>query len=408
MTREFIDFVNTHRDEDTARLLLSAARYPSVDMASAVQQIEGLRTAREKWPSLLRCEEFRYPPRLNREQASAEAVAECRVDECLKDLSLDGHFVADPAALCVADLTGGMGVDTMAFARVCREVDYVERDPQLCTLAEENFRVLGLGNVHIHCCDSMKWLLGQKEKGRRFDIIFIDPARRDGLGRKMVGFDSCEPNILQNLPLLYKCCRFLIVKASPMIDIDLGCRQLKKVENVFVLVCRGECKEVAFMCGGLEDETLIHAVVADADNSQYFCITRKEESEAELVLADRVGAYLYEPNAAVMKSGAFAMLCQEFDVEALAPNTHLYTSDSLKDDFPGRIFEVLGEIKLVKPSVAAAVPEGRAHVLTRNYPVRADELQKRLGLKEGGDIYIVATTIGKNKSGFLCSIVSRK
>lgn len=403
MTREFIDFVNAHKDEDTARLLLSASRYPSIDMPAAVQQIEGLRTAREKWPGLLACKEFLYPPRPNREQASSEAVAERRVEACLEDLSLDTHHVADPSTLRVADLTGGMGIDTIAFAHVCHEVEYVERDVMLCSLAESNFKSLGLNNVRVHQADCIEWLHEQAAQQVVFDIIFVDPARRDTHGRKMVGFDSCIPNILEHMELLRRCCHFLVVKASPMIDIDLGCRQLKHVENVFVLAYRGECKEVAFMCSKTLDQPLIHSIVVDGDNLQYFCFTRKEEREADLDLTDWVGEFLYEPNVAVMKAAPYAMLTQEYDVWALAPNTHLYTSDDFEESFPGRAFHILKEIKLSKKDVATAIPDGKAHVVTRNYPVSAVDLQRQLGLKEGGDLYVIATTVGSRPCGFLCS-----
>lgn len=400
--RETLAFAREHQDEDTARLLLSASRYPGIDMPLAVQQIEGLRTAREKWPSLLACEEFLYPPRLNREQASSEAVARRRVDACLEDLSLDGKYVADPATLSVADLTGGMGVDTLAWAKVCKEVDYVERDIALCNLMEYNCRALGADNIRIHHGDSIEWLRARAGEQRVFDIIFIDPARRNSQGRKVVGFDSCEPNILEHLPLLRRCCRFLIVKASPMIDIDLGCRQLKHVENVFVLAFRGECKEVAFMCSDTHDQPLIHSIMVDGDNWQYFCMTRAEERETELHLADDIGRYLYMPNVAVMKAAPFAMLTEEFDVEALAPNTHLYTSEWLQEDFPGRVFEVLREISLSRKAIQAVLPDGKAHVMVRNYPAEADVLQRQLGLKEGGDLFVVATTIGQRRVGLLC------
>ena len=399
MTKEFIDFVKSNEDEDTARLLLSAARYPDIDMPLAVQQIEGRRTAREKWPSLLECEEFLYPPRLNREQASSEAVARSMVSNCLDEVSLDGHHVANPKLLHVADLTGGMGIDTLAFARMCKEVDYVERNPDLCTMMKHNSKALGINNIHVHCGDSMAWLAAED---RHYDILYIDPARRSTAGRKVVAFEACEPDILQHLHLLRSRCRYLLVKASPMIDIDLGCRQLKQVTNVYVIACRNECKEVTFLCAPLHEETIIHSIVADADSRQYFCFTRNEEREAELYLADEVGDYLYEPNVAVMKAGPYAMLCEEYDVEALAPNTHLYTSDMLVDDFPGRIFRVLREVPLNSKAIKEILPDGKAHVVTRNYPVAAAELQKQLGLKEGGDRFVIATTLGSHRTGFIC------
>ena len=184
MTREFIDFVKEHLHDDTSRLLLSAARYPSIDMAAAVQQIEGRRMCHEKWPSLEPYDEFLYPPRLNREQSSSEATAEHKAETIFK-------LCGDTAPLSVADLTGGMGIDSIAFARRQQSshhpefhVDYVERDPILCSLMEHNRNVLGLDNLAVHCGDSMEWLATH----HHFDIIYIDPARRSASGQKVAAF----------------------------------------------------------------------------------------------------------------------------------------------------------------------------------------------------------------------------
>ncbi len=397
MNREFIDFVTTHEHEDTARLLLSAARYPSVDMPAAVQQIEGRRTAREKWPSLLACDDFLYPPRLNREQASSEETARHKAS-----LLADG---AQP--LSVADLTGGMGIDTLAFAAVAAEVHYVERNPQLCRLMEHNSKALGQENIRVHCADCLQWLSTLHSP---FSALFVDPARRAATGRKVAAFEDCEPDILQHLGLLRSRCQWLMVKASPMIDIDLACRQLGAVAAVHVVSVRGECKEVLFVCCGaaavppsepvIRCTMLPHSPLSVLRSPLRF--TRSEEAAAEAHLCAAVGTYLYEPDAALMKGGPFNLICQWMDLQKLAPNTHLYTADCLVDAFPGRTFHVLQELKPTRKAVAAAIPDGRAHVVTRNYPVEAAALQRQLGLKEGGDLFVVAATVGTRPCAFLC------
>lgn len=393
MTREFIDFVTAHEHEDTARLLLAAARYPSVDMPAAVQQIEGRRTAREKWPSLLACDDFLYPPRLNREQASSEATARHKA----------AILAADAPLQTVADLTGGMGVDALAFAAVAAEVHYAERNEQLCSLMEHNSKALGLENISVHRGDSLEWLASD---GRHFDILFVDPARRAATGRKVAAFEDCEPDILQHLVLLRSRCRWLMVKASPMIDIDLACRQLGSVAAVHVVSVRGECKEVLFVCCGADavapPEPVIRCAALPAVAAAVPPFTRSEEAAAAPRYGDAVGSYLYEPDAALMKAGPFNLICQWMNLEKLAPNTHLYTADRLVDAFPGRTFRVLQEIKPSRKSVAEAIPGGKAHVVTRNYPVEAAALQRQLGLKEGGDLFVVAATVGTRPCAFLC------
>lgn len=404
MTREFIDFINAHKDEDTARLLLSAARYPDIDMPLAVQQIEGRRTAQEKWPSLLACEGFLYPPRLNREQASSDETAVHKV-------YLADSLCGEGAFLAVADLTGGMGIDSIAFAQhtrfvnplrtqVLAHVDYVERNEELCTLMEHNRKALCLENISVHCGDSMEWLTAED---RHFDILFIDPARRSASGRKMAAFEDCEPNILQHMELLRSRCRWLMVKASPMIDIDLACRQLGDVAEVHIVSVKGECKELLFVCGVHEGETVIHCVARNRPGEFYNGdFTRSEEAAAAGRYCAAVGKYLYEPDAAIMKGGPFNCISQWWDLDKLAPNTHLYTSDRQIRDFPGRLFRVLDETKLDRKAVRAAIPDRKAHVVTRNYPVAAADLQRQLGLTEGGNLFIIATTVGSRRTAFLC------
>ena len=385
MTKEFIDFVNAYKDEDTARLLLSAARYPAIDMPAAVQQIEGLRTAREKWPGLLACEEFIYPPRLNREQSSSETTARYKV-------SVISSFKSHPSSFTVADLTGGMGIDTLAFAKVAQHVDYVERDPQLCSLMEHNLRALGVYNVTVHCADSMEWLM----TAGRYDLIFVDPARRAASGRKVAAFEDCMPNILEHDEMLRMHCRMLMVKASPMIDIDLGCRQLGNVNEVHVVGVKGECKEVLFVCGEPQGEPRITCGEVS--------FTRSEEAATKARYCQTIGRYLYEPDAMLMKGGPYKIIAERYGIEQLGHNTHLYTSEKRVAGFPGRMFEVMQELKLSRKEVAASIPDGKAHVVTRNYPVEAAVLQRQLGLKEGGDIFVVATSVGDRKCGFLCKM----
>ena len=388
MTKEFIDFAKQHLNEDTARLLLSAARYPSVDMPAAVQQIEGLRTAREKWPSLP--DDYVYPPRLNREQASSEATARYKAT-----------LLA--AAGRVADLTGGMGIDTLALSAVADHVDYVERDSMLCTLMEHNLALLGIDNVTVHCADSLQWIA---QTTVPLTTLYLDPARRSSAGRKVAAFEDCSPNLLEQLPLLRARCRQLLVKASPMIDISLALSQLGQVAEVHVVALRGECKEVLFVCEKTQDEPVIHCVdLKGSKNLQDFSFRRSEEATAPFRCCDAVGCYLYEPHAALMKGGPFRLIGQRFGLQQLAPDTHLYTSSSLVSDFPGRTFEVLQELPLNRKAVLTAVAGGKAHVVVRNFPAEAAALQKQLGLTEGGDLFVVATTVGSRRAGFLCKIV---
>ena len=290
-----------------------------------------------------------------------------------------------------------MGIDSIAFARAGMTVDYVERDAGLCALMERNCRALGLDNVTVHCADSLEWLETLNTEHLTLNNIYIDPARRAASGRKVAAFEDCEPDLLSCLPRLLGACSRLLVKASPMIDIDLACRQLGTVEEVHVVGLKGECKEVLFLCGGDAVEPTIKCF--------NLIFTRSQEAATDPRFCASVGRYLYEPDATIMKGGPFNLICSWFGLEKLARNSHLYTSDERVGEFPGRCFEVLQELKLSRKAVAEALPEGKAHVVVRNYPVEAAVLQRQLGLREGGDLFVVATTVGSRLTGFLCSRV---
>ena len=395
MTKESIDFARSHLHDDTARLLLSAARYPGIDMPDAVQQIEGLRTAEVKWPSLFKRDGLIYPPRLNREQASSEATA-------LYKASLN------PLCARIADLTGGMGIDTLAFAAVAEHVDYVERDPALCSMMEHNLHTLGITNVSIHCDDSLAWLESQE----RFDMLYIDPSRRSVAGRRVAAFEDCTPNLLASLPLLRSRCRHLLVKASPMIDIRRATEQLGAASEVHIVAVHGECKEVLFLCGEEQSEPQINCVELANGYSQagagriistiLLSFAPQEEASAEPQYSDCVERYLYDPHSALRKAGCYRLLGQRCGLPKLGPNTHLYTSPTLLPGFPGRVFEVLQEVGIDRKAVKSVLPDSKAHVVVRNFPAEASDLQRQLGLREGGDLFLIATTLGSRHLALLC------
>lgn len=396
ITPKEIAFAVRHRDDDVARLLLQGDRYPEMDMPIVAQQIEGWRQAQEKWPSLACCDLLWYPPRLNREQSSSEATARYKA----------ALFVRPDD--CLVDLTGGMGIDSLFAMRAGASVDYIERDDALCAGMAHNLEVLSAGQCRVHCADSIEWVARQ---GRHYDIIYIDPARRNAQGGKVSAFEDCTPNLLQHLDLLLNHCERMVIKASPMIDLATARRQLgQSLCETHIVAVKGECKEVLFVCrrkAGEGAEMVSCTNIEDPGQPELFigrafAFTTEEEAHAIPEFCQDVGRYLYEPHAALMKGGAFNLVCQRYDVKKLARNTHLYTADEPKAAFPGRVFEVIDIIALNTKSIRSILPEGKAHVVSRNYPVAADPLRKQLSLKEGGELFVIATTVGVRKTGLLC------
>lgn len=393
--RRTLDYAWAHREEEATRLLLGKGA-EGVDLRRVAQQIEGWQSARRKWPQLALCRDYRYAPRLNREQSSSEATAGYK-------RSLLAGRMCDDALM--ADLTGGMGIDTLALASLTqREVAYVERDVALCDLMRHNAEVLGCANVRVHCADSMEWLA---QHAQQYDLLYLDPARRDGLGRKVAAFEDCMPNIVEHIELLKSRTRRLLVKASPMMDIDAGATLFGGGVEVHVVSVGGECKELLYLWDAArgEEPLTLHCVATDGKAVRDFAFRREEEQACEGCYAAQMGRYLYEPEASLMKGGPYKLLGARCGVQLLGRNTHLYTSTELREWEWGRRWEVLQELPLNRKAVRAALPEGRAHVVTRNYPVRAEVLQRQLGLAEGGELFVVATTMGQRKVGLLCRSV---
>ena len=401
------DFAWQHRFDDPVRLLLGKAP-EGVDMRLVAQQIEGWQTARHKWPSLAANPRVLYPPRLNREQASSEATAAYKaslVEEGLR----------------VADLTGGMGIDTMALARVAENVDYFEVNPALCDLVRSNAATLGLANITVHNGDSLAC-------EARYDFALIDPARRDAAGRRVAAFEDCTPDILAAMPRLRQMTSRLMIKASPMVDISQAFAQLPPVAELHIVAVRGECKELLFILdlegedpgrfdgrmdgAGTErgrsnhllptPEVSIHCVNLQGGYAPFvYRLSEARAATAAVADAAVVPCYLYEPDATIMKAGCHALVASRFGLAMLSHNSHIYCSMQRVDGFPGRCFEVIAEVPPTRRALAQYLPGWKANIISRNHPLAADALRRQLRLADGGDRYLIATTFGTRPTAFV-------
>ncbi len=389
-----IQFAIAHHNDDPTKLLLQSGKHPTIDMRWVAQQIEGRKQADGKWPSIAPIDTFLYPPRLNREQSSSEATAR------YKSQLIEGNSVAD--------MTGGMGIDSLFLGTRVAHVTYIEQNEELFEITQENIRNLSLhNNLDIHAKyhylneDSMSWL---STHDTHFSTIFIDPSRRNEKGRRVSAFEDCTPNIIEHLPLLMTHCNRLIVKASPMIDIDSGIKQIGLVREVHVVAVNGECKEVLFVCSATESIAKIFCVDLNNDGTIRYqnTFTRDEEATMPILLCSQLGKFLYDPHAALLKGGAFKSICHWYGLNKLGRNTHLYTSDTLTDDFPGRIFHINEVISPTAKELKRFLPDGKCHIVCKNYHIAANELEKKLKVCEGGSNYFIATTIGSKSLGLLC------
>ena len=380
------DFIAQHRDDDVRVLALQAKRFPVVDMHEAVVQVEGWQAAKTKLPAWAATEGIIYPPKISMEQCSSEQTA-------IYKASLVG-------GKRFADLTGGFGIDFSYISQMFGEAVYIERNERLCSIARENFALLGLEHAKVVNGNSEEVLVTLND----LDWIFIDPARRDGDGRKVVALSDCEPNVVALEEQLLQKSAKVMIKCSPMLDITEACRQLKHVEKVYIVAVNNECKELLFILGNDFVESYpVHCVNLLKDGCQEFSFTAGEESAAAVSYCTAVGKYLYEPNVAVQKSGCSAVLSNHYGMKKLHANSQLYTCDDYVPYFPGRIFEVVDILGFSKAEIKRVQALQKANITVRNFPESVQMLRKRLKLSDGGDNYIFATTLaGGEKVLVLC------
>ena len=390
---ETLRFIHEHCKDDVRNLALQAPKYPGVDMPVALTQIAGRQAAAEKIPSWYAEEGILYPRHLSLEQCSSEATARYKAS-----------IIPEFSSGTLADLTGGFGIDCAFLSPKFHHVTYVERQEVLCEIASHNFPLLGLNHIRIENKDAIRHL----QEMSSADWIFIDPARRDGHGGKTVAIADCEPNVAELESLLLEKAQHVMVKLSPMLDLSLAIQDLKHVQEAHIVSVNNECKELLLILGHntvAAENIPIHCInlqMKDGRNTeptgQFFTFTREQEQCSECTYTDSLETYLYEPNASLLKAGAFRSIAAAYPVRKLHPNSHLYTSDTFIENFPGRIFRIVNQCSFNKKEVKENLADlKKANVTVRNFPATVAELRKRIHLAEGGDTYLFASTLNNGQ-----------
>lgn len=388
LTEETLRFVAEHRHDDVRTLALQAARYPHVDMPVALTQIAGRQAAEEKIPTWAATDGILYPPHLSMEQCSSEVTARYKATIVEAFGGRNEQF---------ADLTGGFGIDCSFLSALFSHATYVERQEVLCEAARHNFPLLGLEHINVCHADGTDYLRDMTGT----DWLFLDPARRDGHGGKTVAIADCEPDVATLEPLLLEKAEHVLIKLSPMLDLTQALHTLRHVSEVHIVSVGNECKELLLVLtrGDMTepDRVPIRCINLPTDQAA-FSFTRQEEQDTACPYAPTLRTYLYEPNASLLKAGAFRSLANAYKAEKLHPNSHLYTSDMPLPDFPGRMFRIDGWCGFGKKEVKSLLGENRkANITVRNFPATVAELRKRLKLAEGGNIYLFATTLAEGQ-----------
>lgn len=359
-------YINASLHQDLHSLLLKKSPFPGISMEEIARQVKGKSVAEKKFPFLLK-ESIVFPPKLNLEQATSQSVAE------YKSRLFRGKTLLD--------LTCGFGIDAFFLSQNFEEISLVDKDKQLLEIVQHNWKILNkkahFFNENIECFLS--------ENQKHFDLIYIDPARRDDQKKKVFLLEDLSPNILQLQEELLDISDRVLIKLSPLIDLAYLTQVLKKIQKIYILALRNEVKEILVIqnskssfqnieiqCTNLES--------GDADFSFDFEHSKLIKPELSLIKN-----YLYIPNNAVIKSGAFGWIAEKFGLRKLENNTQFFTSDVLKEDFPGRI------LKVKKINSKEIVKGGRFNIISKNYPLKPEEIKKKYKISDGGNSYLIFT-----------------
>ena len=418
------DFIRQHQDDDVRQLAFLGSKYPEVDMPFALDQIRGRKMARVKLPRWASLEGIIYPPHISMEQCSSESTALYKAELAARLLGLpassSGIEMKAENEIEFVDLTGGFGVDfSYIAARLGVKSMYVERQAHLCEAARENFERLGLKNAIVKNGDGIEVLhsFHPKKKdvasaddslGITYDqplsllktklglkLIFIDPARRDDAGNKVVSLKDCTPDVTVLQEEMLSKADYVIIKLSPMLDWHRAISELSHVREVHIISVNNECKELLLVLSArnMGGNLRIYCI---NDAQSFVCDELDMESSQVKIASSTLEEmqYLYEPNASLMKAGCFGVLSGRYDARMLSKNSHLFVSQAPIEAFPGRSFRIIAVSSFNKKELKRHLSGiTKANIATRNFPLSVAELRKRLKLKDGGETYIFATTL---------------
>ncbi len=375
LDKEVQAFINANLTADLHFLLLKKSPFATVSMPEIVQQIKGKKVAQKKFPFLLK-DGIIFPPNLNVEQSSSQATAEFKAQN-LKGKSF-------------LDLTSGFGIDAFFLSQNFEEVTLIEQNNELLEIVEHNWKILGKKAKFING-DLEKFL---QENENKFDVIYLDPARRDQHKNKKFLLEDLSPNLLEIQEKLVKISPQIIIKLSPLIDISYLISVLKNISTVEIIAVRNEVKELLVH---LEEKTGPNEITSPKiictnleSLEQSFSFFHSEEKSASSAFSEAL-SYLYIPNNAILKAGAFNIVANHFYLKKLAPNTHLYTSSENNPNFPGRIFEI-------ERIDSSQIKKGEKYnIISKNHPLTPDDIKKKFKIKDGGERYLIFTQTAKNK-----------
>ncbi|WP_423818971.1 class I SAM-dependent methyltransferase [Salinimicrobium sp. TIG7-5_MAKvit] len=373
LNSEVQEFLEEQYKTEVSKMAFRGSPFEGISTQELLVQLSGKKRAEKKLPLWFKTRGIIYPPNLNLEQTSSEVTAQYKASLV--------------AGTSLADLTGGFGIDSYYFSEKIDKVRHFELNPELQEIAAHNFEILGAKNVISEARDSLDFLKNTSEK---FDWLYIDPSRRDETGGRVFFLSDCLPNVPENLELLQERAESILIKTSPLLDLQAGLNELQNVREIHIVAVENDVKELLWILKQNTSESItIKTVNFQKKEKQVFTSTFDNDLPEVYSLPKD---FLYEPNAAIMKSGLFGALGNALRLEKLHPNTQLYTSKE-PVDFPGRRFKITQILPFRKKQLKKELQLKKANITTRNFPESVADLRKILKIKEGGDTYLFFTTL---------------
>lgn len=383
LSAEIQEYITSNINADVSKLALQKNKFAITDWTAILGQITAKQKAKTKLPTWFYTHNIYYSSKISIEQTSSEKTAEYK-----------SQLVSGKSLI---DLTGGFGVDDFYFSKKVNQVTHCEINHELSEIVEHNFEQLGVTNVECHTGDSSEILVTLNQK---FNWIYIDPSRRNDVKGKVFMLQDCLPNVPELLDFYFGFSDNIMIKTAPILDISAGLSELRNVKTVHIVALENEVKELLWVLEKNYTKSIqIVTYNLIKDSTQEFTFELGNTTVSSYSLPKK---YLYEPNAAIMKSGGFDEVTSQYEIEKLNKHSHLYTSDILIN-FPGRVFEIENSFEYNKPNMKSFLENKKANITTRNFPETVEKIRKKWKIKEGGIVYCFFTTdINNNKIVLLC------
>lgn len=381
LSKEIQHYIDDKINADVTKLALQKNPFPEVEWNHILQQLAAKQKAKSKLPTWFKTQDIYYPSKISVEQTSSEKTAQYKASLISGDNLID--------------LTGGFGVDDFYFSKTVAKVVHCEINSELSKIVKHNFEQLNVKNVDCFADDSSEVL---QKLNQKFDWIYIDPSRRNDSKGKVFMLKDCLPNVPELLDFYFSFSDNIMIKTAPILDISAGISELKNIAEIHVVALENEVKELLFILKKNHKSTIeIKTVNLLKDKNEAFQFQINSEAKKTNYAAPK--KYLFEPNAAIMKSGGFDAIATQFELEKLHQHSHLYTSNELLD-FPGRIFEIQNTLEYNKANMKSFLENQKANITTRNFPETVENIRKKWKIKDGGNVYSFFTTDMNN-----CKIV---